>query len=66
MVNMGNDGDISDILHAINLKDLFFEIGCKGTPKNGRFLILHKKRLNKSSHQGDVCKNGIMNYESEL
>jgi hypothetical protein len=39
MVNMGNDGDISDILHAMRLKGLFFEIGCKGTPKNGRFLI---------------------------
>jgi hypothetical protein len=63
---MGNNSDISDILHEMNLKRLFFEIGCKGTPKNGLFFILHKKRLNQSSLQEDVGKNGIMNYEVEI
>jgi len=43
MVNMGNDGDISDILHVMNLKGLFFEIGCKGIPKNGTILIFTGK-----------------------
>jgi len=44
MINMGNDCDISDILHLMNLIT-FSEIGCKGTPKNGMNLNFTYERL---------------------
>jgi hypothetical protein len=34
MVNVGNDGDISDILHGLFLKDRIFEIGLQRYSEN--------------------------------